>query len=111
VRKFSFDAANDFADCSLDFVYVDAVHDYKNALRDILDWWPKIKPGGVMAGHDYLDQINIGGVFGVKSAADRFAAAVDRPIFSTAGFPVIDGNGKSATERNIFEWASFFILK
>jgi hypothetical protein len=111
VRKFSFDAAADFADCSLDFVYVDAVHDYEGALRDILDWWPKLKPGGVMAGHDYLDQINIAGVFGVKSAADRFAAAVDRPIFSTAGFPVVDGSGKGASTRGIFEWASFVILK
>lgn len=27
-RKFSYDAVKDFEDCSLDFVYVDAVHDY-----------------------------------------------------------------------------------
>ena len=33
---------------------VDAVHDYQGALIDMCDWWPKLKPGGVMAGHDYL---------------------------------------------------------
>jgi Methyltransferase domain len=95
VRKFSFDAAADFADCSLDFVYVDAVHDYEGALRDILDWWPKLKPGGILSGHDYFDQIHVVGVFGVKSAADRFAAAVDRQVFTT----------------NPADWRSFLIIK
>jgi SAM-dependent methyltransferase len=111
VRKFSFDAAGDFDDCSLDYVYVDAVHDYEGALRDILDWWPKLKPGGVLAGHDYLDQINLAGVFGVKSAADRFAAAVDRPLYATTGYPEVDGAGRGAAARNILEWRSFVILK
>ena len=42
-------------DHSIDFVYVDALHDYKGTLRDISMWWPKLRTGGVMAGHDYID--------------------------------------------------------
>jgi hypothetical protein len=37
----------------VDYVYVDARHDYCGALEDIAAWWPKLRPGGIMAGHDY----------------------------------------------------------
>ena len=113
LRKMSFEAVADFADgdCSLDFVYVDAVHDYEGALRDLVDWWPKLRPGGIMAGHDYLDGINVAGVFGVQTAVDRFAAAVDRPVYMTNGYPSVDGAGKAATERGVLEWRSFVLIK
>lgn len=38
----------------LDFVYVDARHDFCGAAEDIGLYWPKIRSGGLMAGHDYL---------------------------------------------------------
>lgn len=47
--------AQQFSAGEFDFVYVDALHDYKGALRDISIWWPKLRPGGIMAGHDYMD--------------------------------------------------------
>eukprot|EP00775_Hariotina_reticulata_P002367 gene2367-2672_t len=37
----------------LDYVYVDARHDYCGVLEDIQTYWPLIRPGGIMAGHDY----------------------------------------------------------
>lgn len=37
----------------VDFVYVDARHDYCGCKEDIELYWPKIRPGGIMAGHDY----------------------------------------------------------
>jgi hypothetical protein len=40
-------------DRSLDFVYIDAAHDYKNVRADILAWLPKLGPRGCIAGHDY----------------------------------------------------------
>jgi hypothetical protein len=45
--------AGHFADDSLDFVYIDACHRYKKVKQDILAWLPKVKNGGVLAGHDY----------------------------------------------------------
>lgn len=39
-----------------DFVYVDARHDYKGVLVDLQAWWPLIRDGGIMAGHDYVFQ-------------------------------------------------------
>ena len=111
MRNFSFQAAAAFDDCSLDYVYVDAVHDYEGARRDLQDWWPKLRPGGIMAGHDYLDQINVAGVFCVQTAVDRFAAAVNRPVYMTNGYPSVDGAGLSATTRGVLEWRSFVMIK
>ena len=32
---------------------IDADHSYESTLQDIEAWWPKVKSGGVMIGHDY----------------------------------------------------------
>jgi hypothetical protein len=49
------EAVNDFAENSLDFVYVDADHSYTACLADMKNYWPKVKAGGVLAGHDFND--------------------------------------------------------
>lgn len=48
------EAAEEYADQSLDFVFIDAIHLYENHHADILAWLPKIKPGGYIGGHDYV---------------------------------------------------------
>jgi predicted O-methyltransferase YrrM len=53
IRKFSMDAVNDFEDKSLDFVYIDAAHDFKNVAMDVCEWAKKVRPGGIVYGHDY----------------------------------------------------------
>lgn len=42
-----------FDDKSLDFVFVDAAHDYQSVFSDIIAWRHKVKPGGWIGGHDY----------------------------------------------------------
>lgn len=46
-------AAELFKDESLEFVFIDADHSAKGVTRDIEAWLPKVKKGGVLAGHDY----------------------------------------------------------
>ena len=52
---------------------MDAQHHYEGAKTDLEAWWPKIRSGGILAGHDDLDGIIPEGNFGVKSAVDEFA--------------------------------------
>lgn len=54
IRKFSMDAVKDFEDGSLDFVYIDANHDFVNVTNDIYHWSKKVRTGGIVAGHDYV---------------------------------------------------------
>ena len=39
---------------------------------DLNHWYPKVKAGGVLAGHDYMNGTFSFGQFGVKSAVDNF---------------------------------------
>jgi hypothetical protein len=53
LRMPSLEAVNQFADGSLDFVFIDGSHEYQDVKDDIRAWLPKIRKGGVLAGHDY----------------------------------------------------------
>ena len=53
IRDYSVNASKLYKDESLDFVFIDAAHDYESVKKDINAWFPKIKKGGVIAGHDY----------------------------------------------------------
>lgn len=56
-----------------DFIFIDAMHDRDSVAADIEAWWPKLRPGGVMAFHDYADQTWAG----VKEAVDARFGSVD----------------------------------
>ncbi len=53
---FAYEHSANFAqtleDDSLDFVFVDGDHSYEATLADIQSYWPKVKKGGLFAGHD-----------------------------------------------------------
>lgn len=56
VQCSSVEGAARFADGALDFVYIDAAHDYDSIMQDIGCWAPKVRPGGCVAGHDYSNK-------------------------------------------------------
>jgi hypothetical protein len=74
-RTTSAEAAVRIESQTLDFVYLDARHDYRSVKEDLGHWLDKLRPGGIFAGHDYLDGDRPQGSFGVKSAVDEFFAA------------------------------------
>jgi predicted O-methyltransferase YrrM/GR25 family glycosyltransferase involved in LPS biosynthesis len=53
LRMTSLEAAKQFENNSLDFVFIDASHEYEDVKNDINAWFPKVKNGGIIAGHDY----------------------------------------------------------
>lgn len=82
VRAASVDAARQFADGALDFCYIDALH-FEAAIRaDIEAWAPKVRCGGLLAGHDYDDdRVDSAGVpYAVKTVVDAFARRRGLPL-------------------------------
>ncbi len=54
IKKTSMDAVVDFADESLDFVYIDANHEFRYIAEDLVEWTKKVRKGGIVSGHDYF---------------------------------------------------------
>jgi hypothetical protein len=52
-KAFSDQAACTFKEGELDAVYLDSNHHWTHITHDIHAWWTKIRPGGILAGHDY----------------------------------------------------------
>ena len=55
IRKTSEEASKDFPNESLDFVYLDGDHTKEGVKKDLECWFPKVKKGGYIAGHDADD--------------------------------------------------------
>lgn len=74
VRKgTSSEVAKTIEDGSLDWVYIDANHKYEAIKEDIELWFPKVRKGGVVSGHDYLKDYSVHNIeFGVWKAVDEF---------------------------------------
>jgi predicted O-methyltransferase YrrM len=68
-RAASVQAAKAHGDGSLDFVFIDAAHSFEAVTHDLAAWWPKLRQGGLIAGHDYTYSP------GVRAAVDGFVAA------------------------------------
>jgi predicted O-methyltransferase YrrM len=72
VKEYSVEAAKGVQDGSLDFVYIDAAHDYENVKKDIEAWAPKVRIGGIVAGDDFYDFPS--GRGGVMQAVTEFTS-------------------------------------
>ncbi len=53
-KKTSVAAAKMVPDDSVDFVFIDGDHSHDAVTTDIYTWWPKLREGGFMGGHDYI---------------------------------------------------------
>lgn len=58
-RQTSMEAVKGFADNSLDFVFIDGNHALPYIAQDIEAWSQKVKSGGIVYGHDYLDDVKL----------------------------------------------------
>jgi len=79
-RMFSKDFADQTPDESIDFVYLDARHDYAAVIDDIVLWYSKVKKGGILSGHDYANNGNPRNVIEVKSAVDDWIKTTNHEL-------------------------------
>ena len=87
IRKPSVEAAKDIPDASLDFVYIDGAHDIQSVVNDIHEWQKKVRPDGIVYGHDYKRSTNPRVVHHVKDAVPAYCYAYR--------IKQIDNNGSS----------------
>lgn len=71
IKSSSMDAVKNVKDCTLDFVFIDAGHDYNSVAEDIREWSKKVRVGGIVSGHDYYIFPNSGNR-GVVDAVDEY---------------------------------------
>lgn len=71
IRKMSKDAIHDVSD-DVDFVFIDGNHDLDVAYNDILIYEKKVRSGGILSGHDYIQRI--------KKAVDQYVEDFNRPL-------------------------------
>lgn len=81
IRKTSMEAVKDFADNSIDFVYIDGHHGFKYVAEDIWEWSKKVKHGGIISGHDYAKtnhvEIRDPFVLHVRHVVDGYTRALE----------------------------------
>jgi len=84
IKKSSLQAADeDVPKESLDFVYIDASHEFNDVMQDIIVWSDRVRPGGVVSGHDYDNE-------DVRTAVDTYTKIHDLELFLTRkdeGYP------------------------
>lgn len=79
----SLEAVTNFRDNTLDFVYIDGDHRPDYVYSDLVNWWKKIKVGGILAGHDFLmpGEPDGGWGKGIQWALTKFTNVVDVPVY------------------------------
>ena len=75
MRQSSLEAAKLFPDGYFDMVYIDASHFYEHVLEDIAAWKPKVRPGGILGGHDYINKR--GSLMAKKAVDESFPEGVN----------------------------------
>jgi predicted O-methyltransferase YrrM len=59
IVSLSHEASQYFENNSVDCIFIDAGHSREAVKADIEAWLPKMKPNGIMAGHDYMAWIGV----------------------------------------------------
>jgi len=72
IREYSSEAVKRFEDNALDFIHIDGNHQFEYAWQDIELWTPKVRPGGIISCHDYVDLWDTRSR--VKSVVDQWTA-------------------------------------
>ena len=85
----SLEAVHTFADASVDAVFLDDDHDTAHVAQELRAWWPKVRPGGYLAGHD-------GDWPSVQAALRAWAVKV--------GVPVLPASERSWLVRKPASW-------
>jgi len=92
IRKFSRNAIKDFEKATLDFVYIDANHELPFVINDIIEWSDKVRPGGIVSGHDYRESKRLVSNNHVVHAVNAYTGAYRiQPWFLLGTKEIVEG--------------------
>jgi hypothetical protein len=74
IKNFSVQASKSVDSDSLDFVFIDAIHSFDAVTEDLHAWYRTVRPGGLVAGHDFSWP-------GVKEALEKFIEPLGKAAF------------------------------
>ena len=106
-RGFSQNAAHQFANHSLDWIYIDGLHTYEGVLSDLALFYPKVTASGFILGHDYTNHAMAHKMnFGVVKAVNGFIQVkkVGFVALTAESFPtyLLAIDPQSETARQLF---------
>ena len=103
IKQLSLDpAALSATERTFDFIYLDGAHDYVNVKKELFAYWPKVRPGGVLAGHDYCFRGDSKLPLKCRGCSDIPTCSVYTEISkSSAGKPV---KNQAGVVRAVQEW-------
>lgn len=102
IKEYSVPASLKFPDDSLDFIYIDAPHDYYSVITDINVWFPKLRSGGILAGHDYHSDWP-----GVIDAVNEFFNSHKRYILNITEYGEVDDDGTTSVRNDKPSWWTY----
>jgi predicted O-methyltransferase YrrM len=70
-REESMETVRRISDGFFDFIYIDGFHDFDWVMSDLIFWAKKVRPGGLIIGHDYYPFFRAG----VMTAVDAYVKA------------------------------------
>lgn len=76
LRNYS-DILSLFPNDYLDWIYIDGAHDYDNVSIDLRNSFEKVKPGGLIMGHDYTNNMFPGLVFAVDEFCQSYNLEIE----------------------------------
>jgi len=86
IRKISMDAVEEFPLNSLDFVYIDGNHHFRYVAEDIVEWTRRVRPGGIVCGHDFFYSTKKGeNAQQVRWVVEAYVAAHQIPTYYVLG--------------------------
>lgn len=107
IKGYSPQESDRFENESLDFVYIDGLHDYESVKKDVTAWWDKVRNGGVLSGHDF----NRTKWIGVVKAVEEFCQSKEVKFYLTGKV----GNAFESRTGDLGEYDgdehSWFIVK
>ncbi len=102
IRDFSVPVAEKFKDDSLDFVYIDANHTFRNVVDDIDSWYKKVRPGGIISGHDFLRRFRPTDTHVIEAVSGYAYAYSIKPVFLTDRPAQLKGKGRDFSRSWFF---------